>query len=64
MENNRILKAKIIEHFGSQWRFAQSLGIHESVVSKVISRRRPLNDSTKQKWAKALNCDPEIFDRQ
>ena len=64
MKRNRVLKGKIIERFGSQWRFAQALGVHEGVVSKIVNRRRSLGKTAKQRWAKILKCDPEMFDRQ
>jgi len=62
MKDSRILKAKIIEQFGSQWRFAQAIGVHESMVSKAIHGRRPLDEATKKEWAEVLKCDSGIFD--
>jgi len=52
--NPRILRAKIIEVYGGQWRFAQAIEEHESVVSKVIRGRRKLTPEKKKVWAKAL----------
>ncbi len=59
---NLMLKGKIIEVFGSQWKFAHHLGIHESEISKVINQRKKLSTEKKKEWAKALNSEPgEIF---
>ena len=54
--NERKLKSKIIEHFGSQWQFARKLNAHESLVSKVIRGRRSLSLEDQNRWARALKC--------
>jgi DNA-binding XRE family transcriptional regulator len=53
---NLKLKIKIIENFGKQWVFAQSLGIDDSAVSKAITGAKVLSQDKKAEWAKALNC--------
>jgi hypothetical protein len=56
---NKKLKAKIIEHYGSQFLFSVFMNIHESEVSRVIRGRRPLRDEDREKWAEALSVKPE-----
>ena len=59
---NNILKAKIIEKFGTQADFAQAIKTEEAIVSRVVRGRRILNSETKQIWADALGCKPkDIF---
>jgi hypothetical protein len=50
------LKGKIIENYGHQWKFAAKVDMAESVVSKIINRRRELSVEDKRIWAKALKC--------
>lgn len=57
----RKLKCKIIEKYNTQGDFAAMVGVHESVVSRVIRGRRSLTTEDVQVWAKALECDPEII---
>lgn len=60
---NKVLKAKIIEHFGVQGDFAQALSIQESLISRVVHGRKELSELEKLRWAKALDCRPEeIFE--
>jgi ribosome-binding protein aMBF1 (putative translation factor) len=54
---NFLLKAKIVEVFGSQWKFAQEIGEHESAVSRVIRGRRYLNEKERMKWASILGIE-------
>jgi plasmid maintenance system antidote protein VapI len=59
---NLSLKLKILENFPTQADFAQSIGEHESFVSKIIRGRRELETNKQIKWAKALNSTPkELF---
>jgi len=59
---NRKLKARIIEHFGTQADFAQTLDVDESLISRVVRGRRELSPEQKQEWAKHLESDPdEVF---
>ena len=51
---NYPLQVEIKKQFGTQWRFAQAVGVHESMVSKVIRGARPLSDDEKKTWAKTL----------
>ena len=56
---NRVLKAKIIERYGSQANFAQAIKEHEPVISRVVRNRMDLPPETKAKWANALGCRVE-----
>ncbi|MBW2631054.1 MAG: helix-turn-helix transcriptional regulator [Deltaproteobacteria bacterium] len=59
---NRLLKAKIVEKFGTQGDFAAAIKADEAVVSRVIRGRRELNVESQKKWADKLECRPvEIF---
>jgi plasmid maintenance system antidote protein VapI len=59
---NKKLKAKIIEEFGHQWRFAHEIGCHEAMVSAVIRGNRHLSTEERQRWAQVLDCPvKEIF---
>ncbi len=59
---DKILKARIVEKFGTQFEFSKAIGEHEAVVSKVIRKRLILNTEQKKAWAEVLNCKPsEIF---
>ena len=59
---NKPLKARIFLIKGTQSDFADAVGCHESFVSQVINRRRPIPADQIQKWAKVLKCKPsEIF---
>ena len=53
------LKVKIIENYGSQWKFASVLKIDDSIVSKVVRERKPLADAKKRLWAQKLKCGVE-----
>ena len=53
---NTKLKAKIIENYGHQWRFAAAADVPESLVSKILNGRRELSAENKRIWAKALKC--------
>lgn len=54
---NKKLKAKIIEHYGSQFLFAVMMGLHETAVSRIIRGRRTLSAEDRKRWADALNVD-------
>ena len=58
---NRQLKAKIIENYGHQWRFAKAVNERESVVSEIINGKRCLTDKKKKSWGRALKADPETL---
>jgi len=58
----RKLKARIIEVYGGQWRFAAALNLHASFVSKVICGKIQLDPARQQRWAAALDIeDPGIL---
>jgi hypothetical protein len=59
---NRKLKAKMIEYYGGQWKFAQKINVHESYVSGVVRGTKKLSDDGRKKWAKLLHSDlKELF---
>ncbi|MCD6272921.1 MAG: XRE family transcriptional regulator [Deltaproteobacteria bacterium] len=61
---NRKLKAKIVEHFGSQADFAQVVKKDDSFISRVVRERRVLPVEIQKKWADVLLCNCEdIFQR-
>jgi hypothetical protein len=61
---NKILKAKIIEIYGTQADFAQAVKTDEPIISRVVRNRRKLKSEQQETWAKALKCDKEdIFER-
>lgn len=62
---NRVLKAKIIERFGSQANFAQTMGSSEPLISRVIRGRIELEQEEKEKWATALKYEAnELFSKK
>jgi len=56
---NLFLKLKIIEKFGTQGDFAQTIKVDETLVSKIIRGRRTLDPEKQHIWARALDCVPE-----
>jgi plasmid maintenance system antidote protein VapI len=62
---NKILKAKIVERYGSQVEFAKKIGEHEAIVSRVIRGHHELTTEERLKWAIALGCsNSEILFQQ
>ena len=53
---NKILKAKIVERFGTQADFSEAIKMHESDVSRIVRGRKILTLETQRKWASALGC--------
>ena len=61
---NLRLKRRIILIFGTAEDFAAQIGVHPSIVSRVIRRRIKLRSEDKTLWAFKLGCKPEdIFER-
>jgi hypothetical protein len=58
---NLKLKAQIVRQFGKQADFAHFMNINDALVSKVVNGSRRLTKSGQAAWAKALECDIEIF---
>ena len=56
---NKILKAKIIEKYGTQADFAQIMGIKEPFVSNIVRRRKALDPDEQKRWAFVLQSEPE-----
>lgn len=56
---NRILKAKIVEHFGTQADFAVASDEDESFVSRVVQCRRKLSPERQEVWAELLKSKAE-----
>jgi plasmid maintenance system antidote protein VapI len=50
------LKQRIIEEYGSQVDFAQTIKVNETLVSKIVRGRRTLVPEKQLIWAKALGC--------
>jgi|APSaa5957512622_1039677.scaffolds.fasta_scaffold150752_2 plasmid maintenance system antidote protein VapI len=59
MRRNQLLKAKIIEKFGTASDFAQTLKIHESRISQIVCGRRQLDVEAQKTWASLLDADRE-----
>ena len=60
---NKILKAKIVEKFGTQADFAEAVKVDESIVSRVVRGRRSLNYRDQKTWAKVLGSRmKELFE--
>jgi plasmid maintenance system antidote protein VapI len=58
------LKRKIIAQFRSQSNFAQTVGVDDSKLSRIINGRRVLSDQEKIRWARLLDADAEeLFER-
>jgi transcriptional regulator with XRE-family HTH domain len=61
-QTNKKLKAKIVEHFGTQRLFAFKMQTDSSFVSKVVRGYRILDPERQALWAEALGCEvDEIF---
>ncbi len=58
-QKNLKLKARIIEKFGTQYRFAAAVECDPCVVSGVINGHRLLPASKKARWAIVLDVDPK-----
>ena len=59
---NKKLKAKIIEKYGTQADFAQTIKTDETIISRIIRGRRTLDPDKQFEWAQALGCKlKEIF---
>ena len=54
---NKILKARIVEKYGSQIEFAKAIREHEAVISRVIHGHNNLTAKERLKWARALDCN-------
>jgi hypothetical protein len=63
MENRR-LKGKIVEKFGTQVDFADAIKTDETLVSRIVRGRRALNPEARKAWAKALGCKPKDLFRE
>ncbi len=50
------LKRMVCEKFGSQWKFAMKVELHEGVVSRIIQGRCRLRVEDVALWAKVLGC--------
>jgi transcriptional regulator with XRE-family HTH domain len=60
--NMNRLRLKILEKYHSQANFALELKVDESVISRVLHGRRGLTEENREKWAKALECDPAVLE--
>jgi predicted DNA-binding transcriptional regulator AlpA len=53
------LKVKIIEKFGTQYRFAQAAAVSEATVSRVVGGIKGLPLQEEERWAKLLDGKSE-----
>ncbi len=58
---NRKLRAKIIEHYGSQSNFAEFMDLRESHVSRVIRGRDKLSYAQQKEWAHVLQSTTQYL---
>jgi transcriptional regulator with XRE-family HTH domain len=59
---NKILKAKIVEWYGTQADFAKAVNTDETIISRIVRGRRKLKPTIQRLWADALQCKPkDIF---
>jgi len=61
MKPNLELKYQIIKKFGSQADFAMALKCDESVISRILRGRRPMDPLTARLWSETLNIDVTQF---
>jgi hypothetical protein len=59
---NLLLKAKIVERFGTQADFSKAIGKDPVFVSQVIRNRKVLNSNGRRTWARVLGCKMDIFE--
>ena len=59
---NFLLKAKIVERFGTQADFSEAIGRNLIYVFLIVRGRKPLDAVGRKKWARVLGCDGAIFD--
>lgn len=64
VQPNNALRGQIVSKFGTARNFGDYVGVHESIVSAIINRRRPLNPNEQQRWAEVLGCEIDIFKEQ
>ena len=57
MDLNLKLKFKIIEKFGTQYKFAKAVSRDETYISKIIRGARSLSEDEALEWAKVLGCN-------
>ena len=55
------IRLEILKNYPTQSDFAESLHVHESLISQVLRGRRQLNPDQAKKWQKVLKCDPAIL---
>jgi len=53
---NLRLKARILERFGSQFRFSRAVGMSEDRLSKIIRKRRVPSPKETEEMAKLLGA--------
>ena len=51
------IKVEINDQYGSQRKFAQSIGLHETTVSNILSGAMEPSDEQKQVMVKALGVE-------
>lgn len=58
---NKSLRVAIISAFGTQYEFAQLVGLSEPALSNVIHGRRWLSPHDAEVWVRLLSCDQELL---
>jgi hypothetical protein len=53
---NLKLKARIIEQYGAQYRFARELNVQETEITNVVHGRKELAPNELREWARLLKC--------
>lgn len=62
---NKPLKMKIIEHYGTQERFAKAANTDEAIISKLVRKIRKPTEEQAEKISKLLKTpSKELFKRQ
>jgi len=59
IEANKKLRVLIVEKFGTQEKFAASVGIREEMISKLVRGIRPPTETEKGIISTALEASPE-----
>lgn len=58
---NLKLKSAIVGKYGTQGKFADALGVNESMVSQIVTERRGLARAKQRRWAKLLGTTVEAL---
>jgi plasmid maintenance system antidote protein VapI len=59
--NNKKLRLKVIERFDNQANFAQTIGMDESAVSRILNNRKKLRPDEAKNWQRFLDCSFDLL---